>query len=286
MPLLRLGACEFAPLPSVRISHSSQGQSNPKRRRGVPRLRFGLRWIGFLVGVISAAATAPRAADWPQWGGGDARVMSSSERGIPAMFIPGKKGSDGAGIDLRTTQNVKWVARLGDQTYSSPVVAAGKVFIGTNDHGLADPRFESTGGGVLLCLDEATGELLWRLVVPQLTSGRKSRDFDAMGLGICSSPSLGSVDGRPLVFFGAGDGVCYAFDALTTVNPAAGRTREPGRRAMRVSVRDHRHAGLLQEPYLRSDRPGPATRPGPRTADMHRRDQDRRHHDRRQAMVL
>ena len=30
-----------------------------------------------------------------------------------------------------------------------------------------------------------------------------------------SSPGLGVVGGRPLIFFGGGDGVCYAFDALT-----------------------------------------------------------------------
>ncbi len=118
------------------------------------------------------------------------RTMSAIARGIPASFVPGKKASDGSGIDLRTTQNVKWVAKLGNETYSSPVVADGKVFIGTSDSTLADPRFEQTGGGVLLCLDEATGRLCWRLVVPRLTTGRRSTDFDAMGLGICSSPAV------------------------------------------------------------------------------------------------
>jgi outer membrane protein assembly factor BamB len=35
--------------------------------------------------------------------------------------------------------------------------------------------------------------------------------------GQWSTPSLGVVDGRKLVFFGGGDGVCYAFEALSTV---------------------------------------------------------------------
>jgi outer membrane protein assembly factor BamB len=35
--------------------------------------------------------------------------------------------------------------------------------------------------------------------------------------GQWSSPSVGVVDGRKLVFFGGGDGVCYAFEALTSV---------------------------------------------------------------------
>jgi outer membrane protein assembly factor BamB len=34
-----------------------------------------------------------------------------------------------------------------------------------------------------------------------------------------SSPSLADVNGRTLVFFGGGNGVCYAFDALTSVPP-------------------------------------------------------------------
>ena len=35
--------------------------------------------------------------------------------------------------------------------------------------------------------------------------------------GQWSSPSLGRVGDRSLVFFGGGDGVCYAFEALATV---------------------------------------------------------------------
>ena len=145
---------------------------------------FSLLGIAMLVW-----ATAAGARDWPQWGGTGTRNMSAGERGIPASFVPGKKGSDGSGIDLRTTQNVKWTAKLGNETYSTPAIAGGKVFIGTNDTRLTDPRFVQTGGGELLCLDEATGRLLWRLVAPRLTTGRKSTDFDAMELGICSSPT-------------------------------------------------------------------------------------------------
>ena len=140
--------------------------------------------------ALLGAATVAAARDWPQWGGTATRNMSSPEGNIPASFVPGKKRSDGSGIDLRTTQNVKWAAMLGNETYSSPAIAGGKVFIGTNDSRIGDPRFEQTGGGVLLCLDEATGRLLWRLVVPRLTTGRKSTDFDAMDLGICSSPAV------------------------------------------------------------------------------------------------
>ena len=116
--------------------------------------------------------------------------MVSDEKNLPATFVPGKKRSDGSGIDMQTTKNVKWVARLGTENYSSPVIADGKVFIGTNDVNLNDPRYKPTGGGVLLCLDEATGKLLWRLVVPKLETGKRSTDYDEMELGICSTPCV------------------------------------------------------------------------------------------------
>ena len=135
-------------------------------------------------------ATIALAADWPQFGGSDARNMVSAEKGLPAKFEPGKKNSDGSDIDLRTTRNVKWVAKLGSENYSSPVVANGKVFIGANDSDLDDARYKPTGGGMFVCFDEATGKLLWRLVVPKLMEGKRSEDFDDMNLGICSTPTI------------------------------------------------------------------------------------------------
>jgi outer membrane protein assembly factor BamB len=140
--------------------------------------------------LLSVCAPPLGGSDWPQWGGTHMRNMSSQERGIPCSFVPGRKRPDGSGIDERTTCNVRWIAKLGNETYSSPAVAGGRLFIGTGDGTLSDARFEPTGGGVLLCLDEATGRLLWRLVVPRLATGRRSVDFDAMGLGICSSPAV------------------------------------------------------------------------------------------------
>ena len=37
--------------------------------------------------------------------------------------------------DPKSGKNIKWVARLGSQTYGNPVVAGGKVFVGTNNGG-------------------------------------------------------------------------------------------------------------------------------------------------------
>jgi outer membrane protein assembly factor BamB len=147
-----------------------------------------LRFLGTL-GLVGWSAMA-MAGDWPQWGGRDDRNMVSGQKGLPASFKPGEKKSDGSGIDLATTQNVKWVARLGSQTLGNATVSGGRVFIGTNDHALGDPKFQSTRGGAVKCFDEATGRLLWQLVVPRLDIQREGFNFDHMDLGICSAPTV------------------------------------------------------------------------------------------------
>ena len=143
--------------------------------------------------VLSAVTRSPAvAADWPQWGGGQYRNLVSREAGLPASFHPGRKKRDRLGFDPATTKNVRWMVRLGSENYSCPVVANGRVYIGTNDEDLDDERLRPTRGGVLMCLDEKTGSLIWRLVVPKLEIDRSkvSEDFDAMKLGICSTATI------------------------------------------------------------------------------------------------
>ena len=74
--------------------------------------------------------TSVHAADWPRWGGRDDCNMISTEKGLPESFEPGKKSPQGAGIDMSTTRNVKWVARLGTQTYGNPTIANGRISTG------------------------------------------------------------------------------------------------------------------------------------------------------------
>lgn len=146
--------------------------------------------IALPVIVIALFAVSLPAADWPQWGGADARNMVSAERHLPDRFEPGEKDPKTSVIDMATTRNVRWLARLGTQTYGNVTVSQGRVLIGTNDASLDDPRFQTTRGGLVLCLDAMTGKPLWKLVVPRL--GRKIKDFnfDDLDLGVCSSPTV------------------------------------------------------------------------------------------------
>jgi len=134
--------------------------------------------------------TSVAAADWPRWGGHDDCNMISGEKDLPATFVPGTKSPQGAGIDIRTTRNVKWVARLGTQTYGTPTIANGRIYIGTNDETLQDPRIRPRQGGLLMCFDEATGRLVWRLIVPRFQTNLTDFNFDNMGLVVCSSPTV------------------------------------------------------------------------------------------------
>jgi len=181
---------------------------------------FWRRWLSVSLVVLFcvASTSAGLAWDWPQWGGSNARNMASHEKGLPVGFEPGKKASDGSGIDLRTTANVKWAAKLGSGNYSCPVVAHGKVFIGANDADLDDPRYKPTRGGLLLCLDKATGKRLWQLVVPKLVGGNRSHDFDEMNLGICSTPT---VEGdRVYVVTNRSDVLCLDANGMANGNDA------------------------------------------------------------------
>jgi len=124
--------------------------------------------------LTGAATPLAWAGDQPQWGQRHSRNMVSEERGLPADCDP------------KSGRNVRWVADLGTSTYSTPVVARGRVFIGTNNGQPRDPRHPGDRG-VLLCLDERTGRMVWQLVVPKLPHDPY---LDCPGVGLTSSPAV------------------------------------------------------------------------------------------------
>ncbi len=116
-------------------------------------------------------------SDWPQWGGHDDRNMVASAAHLPDYFAPEKKRCDGSSVDRTPTDHLRWTARLGSHVYASPSIVGGRVFIGTSDDSLQDPRYEESGGGVLMCLDEATGNPLWQLVVRGMERTARTRKY-------------------------------------------------------------------------------------------------------------
>ena len=140
-----------------------------------------LKFIAFLLLIPLA-----RAQDWPQWGGTQERNMYSPAKGLPDRFDPGKFKRGTEEVDMKTTKNVKWVAKLGSQTYGNVTVAGGKVFIGTNNDSPRDPQHQGDRS-ILMVFDEKTGEFLWQLVIPKLPSGKVN---DWVSLGLLSSPTV------------------------------------------------------------------------------------------------
>jgi outer membrane protein assembly factor BamB len=176
------------------------------------------RIIVLCLGILLPAGSGGIAGEnWPQWGGSDGRNMVSDETGLPDSFVPGKKSPSGEGIDPATTENVKWSARLGSCAYGNPTVADGRVFVGTDDVTIGeDGRFERTKGGLVKCLDEQTGELLWQLVIPQRTITAKDSLYGHQFLGVCSSPTV--EEDRVYVVSSADELLCLDADGMADGN--------------------------------------------------------------------
>jgi outer membrane protein assembly factor BamB len=104
-----------------------------------------------ILGFSSFLATA---ADQPQWGQAWSRNMVSKEKNLPDSFDP------------KTGKNILWSVPIGTETHSTPIIAHGRVYIGTNNQQPRDPNHKSDSG-VLMCFDEKSGKFLWQLVVPK-----------------------------------------------------------------------------------------------------------------------
>ena len=183
-----MGLLDKSSSPDTAI-HSSATMGRPSWR-----LLIGVLLLG--VGLIHPAP----ADDQPQWGQSFSRNMVSDETGLPDSFDPA------------TGRNVKWTAPLGTETYSTPVVSGGKVFIGTNNERPRDPR-QKGDRGVLLCLDEKDGTLCWQLVVPKFIPMR-FRDWPRSG--ICSPATVD--DDRVYTVSNRGEVMCLDIEGMANGN--------------------------------------------------------------------
>ncbi|HNW07978.1 MAG TPA: PQQ-binding-like beta-propeller repeat protein [Verrucomicrobiota bacterium] len=116
--------------------------------------------------------------------------MVSEERGLPDTFDP------------RTGRNVQWSAELGTETHATPIVAGGRVYIGTNNGHPRDPA-QQGDRGILMCFDERTGRFLWQMVFL-----KRDEDiyFDWPRSGIASPVTV--EDGRVYFVNNRGEVIC------------------------------------------------------------------------------
>jgi outer membrane protein assembly factor BamB len=90
-------------------------------------------------------------------------------------------------------RNIKWVAEVGNHVYGGPVVADGRVFVGTNN---TNPRDKKVKGpvAILMAFDERDGKFLW-----QLAHESPPDDLfnEGRSVGLCSTPV---VEGKRLFY--------------------------------------------------------------------------------------
>ncbi len=58
-------------------------------------------------------------------------------------------------------KGILWKTKLGKVSYAGPVIAGGKVFVGTNNENPRDPA-RAEDAGIVMCFDEKTGRFLWQ----------------------------------------------------------------------------------------------------------------------------
>lgn len=241
--------------PVLRQPNSTQRRKDPEAQSqndSVAPLRlcaFALRAV--LVLAAGCLTLSTSAADWPEWGGRDSRNMYSPEHGLPDSFgkIDFKPGTDE--ISTNGIKNLKWIAKIGSQSYGNVTVADGKVFIGTNNEPPRDPR-HPTDRSILLCFDEKTGAFLWQLVVPKLASG-KVNDWESLGL--LSSPTV--VGDRVYLVTSRCEVICLDVNGMANGNDG------PFKDEAKYVVKD-----IILDRGKPTEHKAPPIEPGPHDADI------------------
>jgi outer membrane protein assembly factor BamB len=145
-------------------------------------LRLTLKRLGMLaVGLVLFPASVPGAeverrqsAAASRWGGVAGPNMVSTARNLP--------------VDPGNTTPL-WEIKTGTHQYSIPTLDRGRVFVAANDAGVERAGCKPTGGGIVLCVEQATGKLLWRLLIPRYFAGViPPYHFDQWNCGVCSGP--------------------------------------------------------------------------------------------------
>src|SRR6516165_8848013 len=133
-----------------------------------------MRILVFLAFVFfPLAISRAHADDWHMWGGSQQRNMINTvEKNIPDSW------------DVNTGKNIKWVSQLGSQSFGNPVIAGGKIFVGTNNQAGRQPDIKGDKG-IVMCFRESDGKFLWQNVHDKLESGLVN---DWPREGICSTP--------------------------------------------------------------------------------------------------
>ena len=171
-------AVTTSPSPSVAQANDPQPPRQPLAQAGIPAQ----------VQLKGSAAQAELTGDWPQWGGSSIRNNVPVGMGIPTEWDAGDFDRQSGEWISGSGEKVKWVSRVGSQTYGNPVVADGRVYVGTNNGAGYLARYPADIDlGCLLAFDKKDGQFLWQHSSEKLPTGRV-HDWPLQG--ICCAPMV------------------------------------------------------------------------------------------------
>ncbi len=170
-------------------------KSYPNLKRGL----LGVATLGVLAAIVAVStafnasntndATPPaqqkaqkkvdsKKYPWPMFGGTlDRNLVNKTDKNIPLKFVV----DPAVGV-----KNLLWKQELGSRSYGGPVVAEGKILVGTNNKRPRDPKVVGDRG-IYMCFDASDGEFLFQKVYEKLPGG-KVHDWPFQG--ICSTPVI------------------------------------------------------------------------------------------------
>lgn len=120
---------------------------------------------------------APTPRYIPMFGGQLSRnLVNLIDKNVPIEFS----------VEDGNHKNVKYAIDLGSKAYGGPIIAGGKIYIGTNNANPRNPKIKGDKG-IVMCFREADGKFLWQAVHDKLEAGRVQ---DWPDEGICSSPTV------------------------------------------------------------------------------------------------
>src|SRR5262249_20805380 len=153
------------------VPPARHGPTVPRKNKAMSAYPSLRRWFSFgttlavftVVGVIVAwLGRSPQATDrvsaaqikadlaraWPLFAGSPHRNMvNTADKNIPTDW----------NVEEGQQKNVKWSAALGSRAYGGPVVAGGKIYVGTNNEAPRNPKIKGDKG-ILMCFREADGQ--------------------------------------------------------------------------------------------------------------------------------
>jgi outer membrane protein assembly factor BamB len=144
------------------------------------------------VAANAGGKTEDKTDPWPMWCGSPSRnLVNLRDKNVALKWqIELKDDKDKV---VQPAENILWTANLGSKAYGGPVIADGKIFVGTNNEAPRDPKVQGDKG-IIMCFEEKTGKYLWQRIHDKLAAGIVS---DWPKEGICSTCC---VDGKNIYY--------------------------------------------------------------------------------------